>query len=167
MDSPKAIVHQNQIAWLELSQGERFAYRRKQLGLATGAEKLGASLFEIAPGKRAFPFHYHFANEEALYILDGAGTLRLGAEEVLVGPGHFVTFRAGMESPHQLINTGSEPLRYLCFSTMIGPEVCGYPDSHKVAIIAGRAPGGSKQVGASIRKCFRESSEVGYYDGED
>ncbi len=57
---------------MELAHGERIAYRRKLLGQATGAEKLGCSLFEIAPGKRAFPFHYHFANEEALYILEGS-----------------------------------------------------------------------------------------------
>jgi uncharacterized cupin superfamily protein len=166
MSSRKAIVHENEVDWTELAQGERFAYRRKLLGQASGAEKLGCSMFEIAPGKRAFPFHYHFANEEALYIVSGAGTLRLGAEEFAVGAGHFVSFRSGPNDPHQLINTGSEPLRYLCFSTMIGPEVCGYPDSKKIALIAGRAPGGSRTVSA-MRKCFREDSEVGYYDGEE
>ena len=166
MDSRKAIVHENEIDWMELAHGERIAFRRKLLGQAAGAEKLGCSLFEVAPGKCAWPFHYHFANEEALYILAGRGTLRLGAEEFELGAGHFVTFRSGPETAHQLINTGSEPLRYICFSTMIGPEVCGYPDSRKLGIIAGRAPGGSGRVSA-MRKCFREASEVDYYAGED
>lgn len=165
MDSHKAIVHENEVNWMELSHGERIAFRRKLLGQATGAEKLGCSLFEVAPGKRAFPFHYHFANEEALYILSGAGTLRLGAEEFAVGAGHFVSFRSGPDEAHQLINTGLVPLRYICFSTMIGPEVCGYPDSEKFGIIAGRAPAGSGCISA-MRKCFREASEVDYYEGE-
>jgi len=94
MNPHKAIVHENEVDWMELAHGERIAFRRKLLGQATGAEKLGCSLFEVAPGKRAWPFHYHFANEEALYILEGSGTLRLGAEEFQIGPGHFVTFRA-------------------------------------------------------------------------
>ncbi len=165
MDLRKAIVHENEVDWMELAHGERIGFRRKLLGQAAGAEKLGCSLFEIAPGKRAFPFHYHFANEEALYILSGTGTVRLGVEEYAVSAGHFVTFRAGPDAPHQLINTGSQPLRYICFSTMIAPEVCGYPDSGKLGIIAGRAPGGSRTVSA-MRKCFREGSEVDYYEGE-
>ena len=165
MDSHKAIVHENEVEWMELAHGERIGFRRKLLGQASGAEKLGCSMFEVAPGKRAFPFHYHFANEEALYILSGSGTLRFGAEEIAVRAGHFMSFRNGAENAHQLINTGSTPLRYICFSTMIGPEVCGYPDSGKVGILAGRAPAGSGRVSA-MRKCFKESSEVDYYEGE-
>jgi len=166
MESRKAIVHENEIDWMELAHGERIGFKRKLLGQATGAEKLGCSLFEVAPGKRAWPFHYHLANEEAVYILEGSGTLRLGAEEFPVHLGHFIAFPAGTNTAHQLINTGSVPLRYICFSTMIGPEVCGYPDSQKFALLAGRAPAGSGRLSA-MRKCFREASEVDYYDGED
>ena len=122
-------------------------------------------VFEVAPGKRAWPFHYHFANEEAVYILEGSGTLRLGGEQIEVRAGHFMTFRTGADHAHQLINTGSTPLRYICFSTMHSPEVAGYPDSGKLGIIAGRAPGGSGRVSA-MRKCFKESSEVDYFEGE-
>jgi uncharacterized cupin superfamily protein len=166
MPISKAIVHQRDLEWIDLSHGNRIGYRRKLLGQTAGAEKLGCSIFEVAPGKRAFPFHYHFANEEALYILEGAGTLRLGAEEFPIATGDFVSFKVGADHAHQLINNGTGPLRYLCFSTMIGPEVAVYPDSGKLAILAGRAPGGSGRVSA-MRKCFRESSEVDYYDGED
>lgn len=165
MESIKAIIHQDEVNWIELSHGERIAFKRKMLGQATGAEKLGCSLFEVAPGKRAWPFHFHFANEEALYILEGSGTLRLGSEEFAIGPGHFATFRAGSDSPHQLINTGTHPLRYICFSTMNSPEVAVYPDSHKIGIIGGRAPGAAPGVNA-LRKVFREGDAVDYYDGE-
>ena len=166
MGSHKAIVHESEVGWEERGHGQRIGFRRKLLGQASGAEKLGCGLFEVAPGKRAWPFHYHFANEEALYIMAGSGTLRFGTEEFQIGPGHFVSFRTGPETAHQLINTGSVPLRYLCFSTMISPEVGGYPDSGKFAMLAGRAPAGAGRLSA-MRKCFREASEVDYYDGED
>jgi uncharacterized cupin superfamily protein len=165
MESKKAIVHEDEVNWIEQSHGERFSFKRRMLGLATGAEKLGCSLFEVAPGKRAWPFHFHFANEEALYILEGSGTLRLGSEEFAIGKGHFVTFRAGADSPHQLINTGTAALRYICFSTMHSPEVAGYPDSKKIGVIGGRAPGANPAVNA-LRKVFRETDAVDYYDGE-
>ena len=65
--------------WEEQTHGERFGYRRKSLSAATGSEKLGCSLYEVPPGRRAWPYHYHLANEEAIYVLHGSGTFRLGA----------------------------------------------------------------------------------------
>jgi hypothetical protein len=48
---------------------------------------------------------------------------------------------------------------------MIEPEVSVYPDSDKVGVMAGSAPGGDpgKRVVAGV---YRQNSGVGYYDGE-
>lgn len=54
--------------------------RRKQLGNAAGGEQLGCSLYEMPPGQESWPYHYHTANEEAMYVLAGRGTLRLAGE---------------------------------------------------------------------------------------
>jgi len=35
-----------------------FSWRRARVGEAIGAEKLGASLYELEPGERTFPYHY-------------------------------------------------------------------------------------------------------------
>ena len=78
-NSPK-IVHTEQLAWIEQSQGHRFRVKRKPLGAVAGNEKLGCSLYELPPGCRSWPYHYHYANEEAIYILGGKGTLRLAGE---------------------------------------------------------------------------------------
>ena len=43
-----------------------FAGRRAKLGEQAGSERLGASLFELAPGSAVFPMHYHLGNEEML-----------------------------------------------------------------------------------------------------
>lgn len=99
-------------------------------------------------------------------ILGGRGCLRYGADSHDVGPGDVVVCRAGgAETAHQLINTGTEDLRYLAISTMRDPDVMEYPDSGKFGVMAGAPPGGSK---ADRRFQFfgRPDSATDYWDGE-
>jgi uncharacterized cupin superfamily protein len=165
MDRPN-VIGDGDLEWDEQSRGEKFGCRRKQLGSAAGGEKLGCSLYEVPPGRRAWPYHYHLANEEAIYVLEGSGTLRIGGEEIWVSEGDYVAFPAGEEASHQLINSSEAVLRYLCFSTMVEPDVMVYPDSGKVGIFAGAAPGGSKEK-RTFSKFLWSGAEVGYYDGEE
>jgi uncharacterized cupin superfamily protein len=142
-------------------KGSRFALANKPLGRATGARGIGCSFYEVPPGKTAFPNHYHCANEESIYVLEGTGTLRIGADEVQVGPGDYATFPVGPAHTHQLLNTGDGPLRYLCLSTMLLTEVVGYPDSKKIGAF------GYATTGESMTRIMvREESAVDYYDGE-
>jgi uncharacterized cupin superfamily protein len=143
-------------------KGTRFALANKALARATGAKGIGCSWYEVPPGRAAFPHHYHCANEESLFVLEGTGRLRIGADEVAVGPGDYATFPVGPAHAHQLVNTGAGPLRYLCFSTMLGTEVAGYPDSGKIGAMS-YTPDGQPVV----RLMVRETSGVDYYDGED
>jgi uncharacterized cupin superfamily protein len=165
VDHPNVVGDADQ-EWDEQSRGEKFGYRRKQLGSAAGGEKLGCSLYEVPPGRRAWPYHYHLANEEAIYVLEGSGTLRIGGEEVQVSKGDYVTLPARAEASHQLINSSDAVLKYLCFSTMVEPDVMVYPDSGKVGIFGGAAPGGPKEE-RTFSKFLREDAEVGYYEGEE
>src|SRR3712207_603349 len=164
VDRPN-VVGDGDLEWEEQSHGEKFGYRRKQLGPASGGEKLGCSLYEVAPGRRAWPYHYHLANEEAIYVLEGSGILRIGGEEVQVSKGDYVALPARSEAAHQLVNSSEAVLRYLCFSTMVEPDVMVYPDSGKVGIFGGAAPGGPKED-RTLSKFLRGDAEVGYYDGE-
>lgn len=66
----------------------------------------------------------------------------------------------GAEVAHQIINTGSAPLRYLSLSTLSQTEVCEYPDSNKVGVWSS-APGAT-----GLRKIFLADAEVDYYEGE-
>jgi uncharacterized cupin superfamily protein len=159
------VVGDQDVQWSEQYHGEKFGYRRKSLGSAAGGEKLGCSLFEVPPGRRAWPYHYHLANEEAIYVLEGSGMLRVGEEEVPVSQGDYVALPAGAEGAHQLMNSSEAVLRYLCFSTMVEPDVMVYPDSEKVGISGGAAPGGPKAK-RTFSKFLRGDVEVGYYDGE-
>lgn len=159
------VVSERNVGWTEHSHGEKFGYRRKSLSSAAGGEKLGCSLYEVPPGRRAWPYHYHGANEEAIYVLEGSGTLRANGEEVPVSEGDYATLPAGAEGAHQLVNTSEGTLRYLCFSTMIEPDVMVYPDSGKVGVFAGAAPGGPKEK-RTVSGFFRQGDEVDYYEGE-
>ena len=98
-------MNEQDLDWGEQSHGEKFGYRRKQLGSAAGGERLGCSLYEVPPGRRAWPYHYHLANEEAVYVLDGSGSLRLGEREVALSRGDYVALPVGEAEAHQIINT--------------------------------------------------------------
>lgn len=147
-------------------KGPRFAFARKQLGAAAGAQQLGVSYMELPPGARAWPRHYHAANEEGLYILAGRGRVRLGEAEVEVRAGDYVALPAGPESAHQTINDADEPLRYLCVSTMSPTDIAVYPDSNKIGMFAGAAPGGAKSA-RFLEGFLPLGARVDYWDGED
>ena len=159
-------VNENELEWSEQSYDEVFGYRRKALGAAAHGEKLGCSLYEIPPGRKAWPYHYHCANEESIYVLEGTGTLRIGGREFALSQGDYVALPVGEAHAHQVYNTSGEPLRYLCLSTMVEPDILVYPDSGKVGLFAGSAPGGPKER-RYLHKYLREDAEVGYFDGEE
>jgi len=133
-----------------------FAFRRKRLGAAAGGKSLGVSWFELQPGQKAFPFHFHLANDEAVFVLEGEGTLRLGEEEHPLHAGDYIAFPPGPPG-HQIINRSQLPLRYLAISTMREPEVAVYPDSRKVGVLA---------RGHGIMSVHRQDDAVDYYEGE-
>src|SRR5918994_6652065 len=139
------VVGDGDLEWSEHSHGENFGSLRKQLGSSAGGEKLGCSLYEVPPGRRAWPYHYHLANEEAIYVLEGSGTLRIGGEGIWVSEGDYVAMPVGEGGAPQIINSSETVLRCLCYSPMIEPDVMIYPDSGKVGIFGGDAPGGPKE----------------------
>ncbi|HTM09805.1 MAG TPA: cupin domain-containing protein [Verrucomicrobiae bacterium] len=163
MAKHKNIVSLSEVAIEELKApaGSPFGGKRQRVGAAVGAAKLGYSVFAVPPGKAAFPFHTHHTNEEMIYIFDGEGLLRIGAEEAAVSSGMFIAFPPGDEKPHQLINNGARDLKYLCVSTMVYPDITEYPDAKKIGALT-CAPGG-----AGFRAFYRKSDDVPYYDGED
>ncbi|MFD2270076.1 cupin domain-containing protein [Undibacterium arcticum] len=107
-----------------------------RLAHGTAAQKLGASIDTVAPGKRSCPYHFHHAQEEMFVILDGSGTLRVAGEMLPVRAGDVVFIPPGPAYPHQIINTSDAPLQYLSVSTRETPEVAEYPDSGKFLAMA-------------------------------
>ena len=49
------VVGDGDLEWSEQHHRKKFGYRRKQLSRAADGEKLGCSLYEMPPGRRANP----------------------------------------------------------------------------------------------------------------
>jgi len=151
----------------ELSHGDKFSAKLAPIGVHIGAKKLGYNVTSVPPGKRAFPFHCHHANEEMFYVIEGTGTLRFGKEEYPVRDGDVVACPAGgPEVAHQLINTGATELRFLAVSTAIDTDIWQYPDSGKWGAVGGREPVLPPARASFAGRYVRESESLDYWDGE-
>ena len=160
------VVAAAEIEGRQLGKGSKFGATAKNLGVATGAKGIGCSWYEVPPGKAAFPHHFHCGNEESIFVLEGEGSMRIGKDEVRVRAGDYATFPTGPEHAHQFRNTGTGPLRYLCFSTVSTPEIVGYPDSKKIGAMGASSYGEAMKGNTWVRLITRESSAIDYYDGE-
>ncbi|USZ73870.1 cupin domain-containing protein [Halorussus vallis] len=164
MEDSDRIVAADDREWESTERGDH-EFRRVRLGAAAGGERLGCSLYEVPPGKKVWPYHYHIGNEEAAYILSGEVTLRTPEGETTVPPGGYVALPAGEDSAHQFRNDGDEPLRFLAISEMNDPDVLGYPDSGKVGVYAGSPPGGDP-ADRVLSGFFPEDADVDFWEGE-
>jgi len=131
-----------------------------RLAPGTAAQKMGASIDTVAPGKRSCPYHFHHAQEEMFIILQGQGTLRVAGEMLPLCTGDVVFIPPGPEYPHQIINTSNAPLKYLSVSTRESPEICEYPDSGKFLAIAKSA------TAPLIDVIQRPENTLDYWEGE-
>ncbi len=85
----------------------------RELAGAVSLPTANQSLAEATvPVDGATSEHYHRITEELYFITAGNGRMRLGTEERDVGPGDCIVIPPGER--HQIVNTGSEPLRLLC-----------------------------------------------------
>ncbi|HEX4331983.1 MAG TPA: cupin domain-containing protein [Usitatibacter sp.] len=151
----------------EMRHGEQFGATVARIAPHLGAVKLGYNLTIVEPGKRAFPFHNHHANEEMFFVIEGAGRLRFGKDEYALRAGDVVACPpGGPEVAHQIVNTGSAPLKYLAVSTMIDIDIWQYPDSGKWGAAGGRDPGKPPSEAAFPARYVREAESLEYWDGE-
>ena len=158
------IVTAEDRSWETVSRAGR-EFRRAKLGDAAGSRRLGCSLHEVPPGERTWPYHFHTANEEALFVLSGEATLRTPEGETTVSAGDYAAFPTGENGAHAVGNDGKDTLRYLVVSTMRDPDVLGYPDSGKVGVYAGSPPGGDEDE-RLFPGFYREADAVDFWEGE-
>jgi uncharacterized cupin superfamily protein len=146
--------------------GGKFEARIGSFAKAIGLSKLGCMMTVVPAGKTAFPYHVHHANDEMFVILQGKGEYRFGDKTYPVKAGDVIGAPAGgPDVAHQIINTGSEEMRYLGISTTIWPEAVEYPDSKKFAIYSQPHPSGDRAK-AGLRFIGRREMMIQYWDGE-
>ncbi|MXR41689.1 cupin domain-containing protein [Halobaculum sp. WSA2] len=158
-------VNADELDWEGTDRGESVGWRRKRLAAAADGEDLGCSLYELPAGKRAWPYHYHAGNAEAIYVLSGEGTLRHADGTSPLRAGDYVSLPPGEDGAHRVVNDSEGALRYLAVSTMREPEVLVYPDSDKVGAMAGAPPGDGDE--RDVDAYFRRGDAVDYWEGEE
>jgi uncharacterized cupin superfamily protein len=151
----------NQPDYDEPRNGPGFTCRRARIGRQLGAERLGASLFDVPPGEAAYPYHYHLGEEELLVILEGRPSMRTPGGWRDLEPGDVLCYPVGEEGAHQLVNRGEESVRFLAISTSGAPDIVVYPYSGKVGAFERRSQGGG------LHELFRRSDAVAYLEGEE
>ena len=57
--------------WDRTEEREGWRFKDAWVGAHTGAELIGASMYEVEPGNKQGPFHTHHANEEWAIVLRG------------------------------------------------------------------------------------------------
>jgi uncharacterized cupin superfamily protein len=100
--------------------------RAARIGAQVGAERLGASVYELETGAMASPLHFHHGAEEMLFVLAGEPTLRTGtepADERVLATGEIVSFPPGRAGTHLILNRAAAVARVLICSTNDLPEV--------------------------------------------
>ncbi len=137
-----------------------FRARRARLGRQAGSERLGLSLWQLAPGEAAYPYHYHHTEEELVLVLTGSPTLRTPDGWRELRDGELVAFLRGERGAHQLVNRTAQTVRFLSFSASGEPDIVIYPDSGKLGAFE-RLPGGE-----GLHALFRLDDSVDYYEGE-
>jgi uncharacterized cupin superfamily protein len=144
--------------WDESRDREGWRMKEAWVGHRLDAELIGASMAEIEPGDKMWPYHTHHANEEWVLVVRGKPTLRTPEGEQVLEEGDVVVFRRGKEGAHQIINRTDTPVRVVMLSSLISPDIVEYLDTGKV---------GSRSIRGERILLARPGPELDYWEGED
>ena len=101
---------------------------KRALGDVFGLDQFGVNLTELAPGAASAQRHWHEAEDEFVYILEGTATLVTDAGETELPAGTCAGFPAGRADGHMIVNRTDRPVRLLEVGTRAADETGHYPD---------------------------------------
>jgi uncharacterized cupin superfamily protein len=134
-------------------------WRSARLGESAGAEHLGVSLYELAPGQ-GMVFHYHVQREELLIVVVGTLALRTAEGWSDIPEGELVAFPRGPSGAHGYENRTEDTVRLLMMCEQNAPNISVYPDSDEVGIFDEAQPE-NRRFGA----LFKVADAVSDYGG--
>ena len=102
----------------------------KPLADITGLTGVGISLLTVEPGAESTEFHFHYREDECVYVLSGKATARVGDDTFEINAGDFIAYRKG-GLPHAISNTGTEPLCMIVVGERGDTDIVDYPEKGK------------------------------------
>lgn len=139
---------------------EGFRSRRARIGYELGSELIGCSLWELPPGEAAYPYHFHFADEELVIVIRGRPSLRTPDGLRELDEGEAIRFALGEEGAHQILNRSPETVTFLAVSSHGRPDIVVRPDSNTLSV------GERLPRGGGLRAVFRREDAVDYFERE-
>jgi uncharacterized cupin superfamily protein len=105
------------------------ARARQRLGDAAGLTDFGVNLMRLPPGAWSSQRHWHSAEDEFVFIIDGEVVLVTDTGEELLRSGDCAGFKAGVKDGHHLQNrSGREAILLEVGSRRVAEDVGEYPD---------------------------------------
>jgi uncharacterized cupin superfamily protein len=102
-------------------------YRYRLMSDPGGLTQFGAFLEELPPGSRSGHRHWHEAEDEMIWMLEGEVVL-VEDEETLLVAGDVACWPAGRPTGHRLDNRSDRPARYLVIGTRSRHDRIHYTD---------------------------------------
>ena len=103
--------------------------RRRALGDAAGLTHFGVNWLQLPPGAWSSQRHWHSAEDEFVWVVEGEVVLVTNQGEELLGAGDCAGFKAGIADGHQLQNRSGRPAVVLEIgSRRPADDVVDYPD---------------------------------------
>lgn len=125
-----------------------------RLAQLVGSKHMIFDIRSLDAGNYSCPYHFHRNAEELFVIQSGSATLRTPKGLHILKQGDIVFFEMGEDGAHQLFNHTDIPCVYLDLRTVVGLDVCIYPDSGKINIWP-------------YNEIFESKDQVDYFCGED
>ena len=114
--------------------GPCLARRRWRLGDAAGLDQFGVNLLRLPPGAWSSQRHWHSAEDEFVWVVEGEVVLVEDAGETVLRAGDCAGFRAGVPDGHKIENRSGTEAVVLEVGTRAGREDrCEYADIDMIA----------------------------------
>jgi len=108
------LCHWDDVPAIDLARGD-LAGRRRRLGAAAGAPRLGLSRYDLGAGERPMPVHVHGDEEEIFVVLEGSGVSFEKDAAHPIATGDAIRYpRSG--DPHTVV-AGAEGMVVLAFGS--------------------------------------------------
>jgi uncharacterized cupin superfamily protein len=101
---------------------------KRALGDALGLSHFGVNLVRLPPGMASSQRHWHSAEDEFVYILEGEVELVTDAGAQRLSAGMVAGFPAGRPDAHQLVNRSDRDVIYLEVGDRQAGDEIDYPD---------------------------------------